>query len=236
MHRNITNIIRAIIDEWIPPKIRDSKWFMYPFFWYWYRSDREAIRAYMSFKDRVWSMSSEEYVYFYTTFRQKSRAAARETDLSDACVEFMLKAIDSTAQTVLDVGCGKGYWLRRLRAHGNYHLYGCDVVPHLDIGEGIVYYQAHIEALPFADKAFDVVTCHHTIEHIPRLDAALSELKRVCKKQLMIVTPCQRYYRYTLDEHVHFFPLKSELVYRIGIERHMCTNILGDWVYIGLLE
>ena len=49
-----------------------------------------------------------------------------------------------------------------------------------------------------------MVTCHHTIEHIPNLAPAIAELKRISRKQVMIVTPRQRYYYYTLDEHVNF--------------------------------
>lgn len=236
MHRNLTNIIRTIMDEWIPPTIRDSKWFMYPFFWYWYNGDKETIRAYMDFKTRVWSMTPEEYAHFYTVLRKKSRAASRPTDLNDACIEFMLKTLDPTARTVLDVGCGNGFWLRKVQTLGKYELHACDVMPHVDLGEGITYHQGNIEALPFPDKSFDVVTCHHTIEHIPHLTVALNELKRICRKQLMIVTPRQRYYYYTLDEHINFFQMKGELIYRIGLERYVCLNMDGDWMYVGLPE
>ncbi len=222
------------MDEWIPPKIRDSKWFMYPFFWYWYNGDNETIRAYMDFKSRVWSMSADEYAHFYTVLRKKSRAALRPTDLNDACIDFMLKTLEPTAHTVLDVGCGNGFWLRKVQTLGKYELHACDVMPHVDLGKGITYHQGNIEALPFPDKSFDVVTCHHTIEHIPHLDAALKELKRICRKQLMIVTPRQRYFYYTLDEHINFFPLKDELVYRIGLPQHVCLNMDGDWMYVGL--
>ena len=236
MHRNITNAIRSIMDEWLPPKIRDSKWFMYPFFWYWYNGDKATIHAYMDFKTRVWTMTESEYAHFYTVLRKKSRAASRPTDLNDACIDFMLKNIDPTAKTVIDIGCGNGHFLRQVGKLGKYDLHACDVMQHVDLGANITYHQGNIESLPFADKSFDVVTCHHTIEHIPNLAPAIAELKRVARKQVMIVTPRQRYYYYTLDEHVNFFPMQGELEHLIGMKQHQCLNLGGDWMYIGTVE
>jgi SAM-dependent methyltransferase len=236
MHRNITNVIRAVMDDWIPPKIRDSRWFMYPFFWYWYNGDKEAISAYMDFKSRVWSMSKEEYERFYTVLRQKSRAAARPTDLNDACVEYMLRNIDPDTRSVLDVGCGNGFFLRQLQTLGKYELHACDVLPGIDLGSDITYHQGNIENLPFADASFDVVTCHHTIEHIPDLPKAVAELKRVCRKQIMVVTPRQRYYYYTLDEHINFFPTPESVERLFQLPRQRCLNLGGDWMYVGYPE
>lgn len=46
----------------------------------------------------------------------------------------------------------------------------------------------------------------HVLEHVPDMDAAVSELLRVTKKRLLIVLPRQREYRYTADLHIRFFP------------------------------
>lgn len=62
--------------------------------------------------------------------------------------------------------------------------------------------------MPFADKSFDVVTCSHVVEHLPKLEQCMEELVRIARKQVFIVTPCQRYYYFTLDEHVNFFNSK----------------------------
>jgi ubiquinone/menaquinone biosynthesis C-methylase UbiE len=98
------------------------------------------------------------------------------------------------------------------------------------------YVSGNIECLPFTDKEFDVVTCHHTLEHIINIDKAISELKRIAKKRIIIVIPCQRYYYYTLDEHLHFFPHKELLIQKMGMGKFICKKIFGDWVYIGNID
>jgi SAM-dependent methyltransferase len=231
------------MDEWLPPVIRDSKWFMYPFFYFWYNGDKETIEAYMNFKSRVYTWTQAEYEDFYINKRPKSRAASRQTDLNTECVDYMLQHIHPQARTILDVGCGNGHFLHTLRAFdtkGNYELHACDVMHTKDLGERIHYHQGNIEALPFDDKAFDVVTCHHTIEHIPNPYKAVQELKRVARRQVMLVTPRQRYYYYTLDEHVNFFPVQGMLEHLMNtgkpFVRHKCLHLKGDWMYVGIFE
>jgi SAM-dependent methyltransferase len=235
MNRNVTNAIRTVLDEWIPPVIRDSAWFMYPFFWYWYNGDKATIEAYMNFKSRVYGMTTAEYEDFYVNKRPKSRAASRPTDLNRECIDYMLSHFHPDATTLIDIGCGNGFFLHEVaRLKGTqYALHGCDVMQHKDLGAQIAYHQGNIEALPFADKSFDIVTCHHTIEHIPNPHRAVAELKRVARKQIMLVTPCQRYYYYTLDEHVNFFPVQGMLEHLMDMPNHECLNLKGDWMYVG---
>ena len=64
-------------------------------------------------------------------------------------------------------------------------------------------------------------------------EKAISEIKRVAKRQVVIVVPKQRYFYYTLDQHVNFFPLKEKLQHLIGMDRSSCHKIWGDWVYLG---
>jgi SAM-dependent methyltransferase len=237
MNRNITNAIRTVLDEWIPPVLRDSRWFMYPFFYYWYNGDKATIEAYMNFKSRVYAMTTAEYEDFYVNKRPKSRAAGRPTDLNRECIEYMLSHVHPEARTMIDIGCGNGFFLKEVQKLGKYELHGCDVMESKSLGAGISYHQGNIESLPFADKSFDVVTCHHTIEHIPNPYRAVAELKRVARKQVMVVTPCQRYYYYTLDEHVNFFPVQGMLEHLMNTgvppAQHECLNLKGDWMYIG---
>ena len=97
--------------------------------------------------------------------------------------------------------------------------------------DGYHYVQGNIASLPFADRSFDIVTCNHTLEHLRDLDQAISELKRVAKKQIIIVTPRQRYFYYTMDLHLHFFPLREDLVRTMNMENYSCENCGGDWCF-----
>lgn len=227
MNRGFTNIIRKVMDEYIPPIIRDSRWFMYPFFCYWFKG--KNIPLYMDFKKTGWSLSEEEFAACYANL--DCRATDRPTDLNKKSIEIMLQKLNTESNTLLDAGCGRGHWLNLLKEKTNLQLTGCDVFDNAEFS-GITYIKSSIEKLPFADKSFDIVTCHHTIEHIREIDKAIAELKRIARKQLIIVTPKQRYYYYTLDLHLHFFPKKEYLLQAVGIKDAECINCNGDWCYI----
>ncbi|MBI3511123.1 MAG: class I SAM-dependent methyltransferase [Bacteroidetes bacterium] len=230
MNRNITNVIRYFMDEWIPPVIRDSRWFMYPFFYFAYRG--RNIREVMNFKSRVHSFTPEDYDRFYNNLNTISRN--RVTDLNRQSVAFILKNIDPSAQTLIDVGSGNGFLLKQIRAkYPQLQLTGFDIKDTDKNGDVYQYVKGNIEKMPFADKSFDVVTCCHTVEHLIELEQCMKELVRIARKQVFIVTPKQRYYYYTLDEHVNFFPFKEKLTSAIPLKNYSCENVKGDWVYLG---
>lgn len=227
MKREITNSIRYIMDNWLPPVIRDSRFFMYPAFHFWFKGT--MVDEMMDFKKNVLYMTDEEYFGIYE--RAKSRAKSRPTDLNDASIDFSIEQMDKSAETLLDVGCGRCYYLDILAKRTPYKLTGCDMMDNI---EGIQhnYISGKIEHIPVPDKSFDIVTCTHTIEHIMDLRKAVSELKRVAKKQLIIVTPRQKYNYYTLDLHVNFYPIKELLLRDLEVKNATCENIGGDWVCI----
>ena len=216
------------MDECLPPVIRDSRWLMYPFFYFWFKG--KNLKLYMDFKSLVYDMTSEEYADVYKTL--DSRATDRPTDMNEPTIRSMLKKIDPTATSLLDVGCGRGYWLARVFESKGLKLTGCDMYDHVDL-ENAHYVQGTIDKLPFPDMSFDVVTATCILEHIINVENAVKELKRVARKQVIIVVPCQRYYYYTLDMHVHFFPNKSNVEALMQMPAYSCEKIWGDWLYVG---
>ncbi|MDR1758272.1 MAG: class I SAM-dependent methyltransferase [Bacteroidales bacterium] len=92
----------------------------------------------------------------------------------------------------------------------------------------------NIENMPFEDNAFDVVICNHTLEHVLNIQKAVSELKRITRTKLIVTVPKQRYYHYTLDEHINFFPEVSYLLKALEItdDKAGYKNIGGDWTVI----
>lgn len=229
MNRHVTNMIRKIMDEGFPAFIRDSRWFMYPFFWYWFKG--KNLSLYMDFKKIAWGLTEEEFNRVYREL--DCRATDRPTDLNQKSINRMLAKLDPAAGSLLDVGCGRGQWLSIVEKNRkNIQLTGCDVFEEAMHSQPFTYIKGSIYQLPFADQSFDIVTCHHTIEHLPDIEKAVAELKRVCRKQLIIVTPRQRYYYYTLDLHLHFFPEKEYLQQVTGLTESDCVDCDGDWCLI----
>ncbi len=229
MNRRLTNAIRFVMDELIPPFIRDSKVFMYPFYLFAYRG--KNIKEVMQFKTKVYTYSPEEYTDFYNGLNTISRN--RATDLNQACIDFILDKIDPTAKSLVDIGCGGGYLLNKIhKRHPSIALTGFDL-KEPEKHEVFDFVHGNVERLPFEDHSIDVVVCCHTVEHLIKLDLCISELIRITRKQLFIVTPCQRYFYYTLDEHVNFFPQKESLTSKIPLTEFTCEKLQGDWAYLG---
>lgn len=229
MNRKITNTIRFILDELIPPIIRDSYWFMYPFFYIVYKG--KGIKRKMNFKSIAYTLSEEEYHDFYKEIDAIS--GKRDTDLLESHIAYILKAIPAGTGSIIDVGCGKGYLLDRIRkVHPQATLSGLDLENRLRYG-GIGFFPGSVTRLPFADNHFDTVICTHTIEHIIPVQRAIDELIRITKRQLIVVTPCQRYFYYTLDGHMHFFYKAEELLRYFGLKKYSCVKLGMDWIYTG---
>lgn len=217
------------MDDYLPGFIRNNKFFLYPLFHYWYKG--KSVSYYMNFKSIAKNISEKEFADAYRNL--DCIANDRETDLNSGCISYMLDNLDKDAKTVLDVGCGRGYWLNLVSGKTNLVITGCDLYDSVNLKRG-TYVRGNIENLPFEDNAFDIVTSHHTIEHVLNPEKAIIELKRITNKQLIIVTPCQKYFKYTFDLHLNFFPDEESLVSLINMENYSCKKISGDWVYIGI--
>jgi SAM-dependent methyltransferase len=228
MKRELTTRIRYLLDECVPPVIRDSRWFMWPFYVLAYGS--LSVRHFMEFKSRAYSMTDEEYREFYASLGN-SISRRRETDLNEASVNFILDMLPTEGKAaVLDVGAGNGYLLSRLsQARQWQRIAGVDVVARPNSALRFESHTGQLPALPFADKEFDVVTCTHVIEHLLDVEASVKELLRVTKQRLLVVVPRQRYFYYTLDEHLNFYPQIEPLLRLFRPHAVTCTTQQGDW-------
>ena len=79
----------------------------------------------------------------------------------------------------------------------------------------MTFVETPAEKLPFADGAFDTVVSTHMLEHVRDLHRVLAELRRVTKRRLIIVVPCERPHLYTPSLHIHFFPYRYMQARRI---------------------
>jgi SAM-dependent methyltransferase len=200
MRRETTNAIRTVLEEVLPPFVRDSAAMRWLFRRHWGPLVDDIER----FRERIPFVTADEYRSVY----ERLPRVQDETDNSAACIARITTEIRGT--TVLDVGCGTGFLLDHLkRARPELALTGVDFI----IEDGtrrrhpdIRFEQAAIEKLPFADGAFDTVICTHVLEHILDFHGALAELRRVARDTLILVVPQEREYRFTFNPHLHFFP------------------------------
>lgn len=227
MKRETVNAIRTVLEEAIPPFIRDSSAMRWLFRRHWGTLVDDIER----FRERIPFVTPEEYRAIY----QRMPRVQDETDNSEACIQRIVEEV--VGETVLDVGCGTGYLLDRLkRQRPDLQLTGTDFI----IEQGtrtrhpdIRFVEGHIERLPFDDDAFDTVICTHVLEHILEFRVALAELRRVAAKRLIIVVPQEREYRFTFNPHLHFFPYPhSFLRYLTPIpEQHVIESVGRDIFY-----
>lgn len=85
---------------------------------------------------------------------------------------------------LLEVGCGLGGFLRDAQKRGwcVVGLEGSGWAARFTARErGIPVALSLADALPFPDRRFDVVVCHHVLEHLPDPLGALRECRRVCQ-------------------------------------------------------
>lgn len=119
---------------------------------------------------------------------------------------------------VLEIGCGQGHLTKALAAQG-VDIVGVDANPQAPrvAGTDRVFCMS-AESLDFDDQSFDVVVAVHAIEHIPRLEEALSEVARVLKPGGRAVfvypaEPIQGLYAVPTSIVLHGTPLKAREVH-----------------------
>jgi ubiquinone/menaquinone biosynthesis C-methylase UbiE len=207
----------------LPPLLRDSRWFMAPFF---YLVFGDKAKVFLDFKQDVANVSDDEINQYYETLADKF--IKRETDLNKECLSFIKQNV--VGKDVLDVACGGGFLAESLANQG-FDVVGADIIIPDQKSANPRYEKAVITGLQFSDKQFDTVVCTHTLEHIRDVKTALKEVERVCKKRLIIVVPCQREYAFTFDLHLHFFPYEYKLRELVG-PMGVIHKLGGDFLYI----
>ena len=227
MRRETSNRIRFIIEDLLPPLVKDGRLFGLVARAAFGPSVDDAKR----FRNQAPFLTEEQYEQYYRDWR----GPHGETDNSQACIDRITQ--DVVGDSVCDVGCGTGYLLRHLRdslPRKPARLTGAEmlVVERSD-NQGLDLHASRAERLPFADKAFDTVICTHVIEHLLNYREAIAELRRIAAQRLIIVVPMERESLYGFNLHVNFFPYPhSFLRAMIPVPRnHVCLAIGRDIYY-----
>jgi ubiquinone/menaquinone biosynthesis C-methylase UbiE len=194
--------------------------------WYVFR---HQWREFADFKPTGFELSGAEFSDVYSrTARWQSLQGL--TDLNDESVDAILANV--VGDSVIDVGCGRGYLARRLTSVAS-AVTGCDIVLADDLTDtSVTWTQGSVENLPFEDRQFDTVVCTHTLEHVQSIHLAISELRRIAKKRLIVVVPKERPYRYVFNLYLHFFPYRWNLYSIFGVVPGARLDDLGDWFYV----
>lgn len=225
LSRNFTNVFNWILDNLIPPFFRDSRIIMTPFFLLLFG---EKYRRFMNFKENVLNLNSKEIVDYYKEL--SSYHITRKTDLNKKSVNYILNNIKG--ESVLDISCGSGFLAREIVEKHKKDVVGIDFIISDKIKDSSnpKFIEASIEKIPFPDNHFDTVISTHTLEHVVDIKLAISELRRVCKKKIIIVLPRQRNYKFTFDLHFHFFPYKYSVLSLFN-NKGTCFCLQNDWIY-----
>ena len=93
-------------------------------------------------------------------------------------------------ESLLDAGCGEGEMLRRVKLPAATRRVLADRNP-----ESGAQLLASVDALPFASRSFDVVTCLEVLEHLADPASAARELGRVARKAVVLSVPYEPYFR-----------------------------------------
>ena len=92
---------------------------------------------------------------------------------------------EAAGRRLLDVGCGTGHHLARMRARG-FEVDGVDGSTEMlararQLNPGVELRQAEVDALPYPDASFDVVICIEVFRYLPDERACAREMARVLK-------------------------------------------------------
>ena len=171
MRREQSNQIRFMMEELLPPIVRDTALFKFVASLAW----GKHISRLAEFRKSAPFVCAEEYNELY---RNHPRVH-EDTDNSRACLERI--AADALGSSVCDVGCGTGAVLRHIRSHSHaplVRMVGVDCEPE---GRSVKYrfVIGWVEDLP-SRCSFDTVICTQCSAYL-NYRRAIEELRRLTR-------------------------------------------------------
>ena len=164
---------------------------------------------------------------FYEGYWDHDKAAPEKDPTTkyraDLLLSTLRKQMFGGTISVLDAGCGHGYFTNLLREEG-YHTIGIDISDKAiekarGLYPGIDFKVCSLEnRLPFEDETFDVIWSTEVIEHIFDVYTYLQEVNRALKPNgfFIITTP-------------YHGLIKNLAIVLFGFDKHFC-NIEGGHI------
>jgi len=90
----------------------------------------------------------------------------------------------SSGQRVLDFGAGRGDFLKVVGKDLGVEIIGIDIIDYSDDGVEVLMFDG--QSIPLPDKSVDVGMVAFVLHHMDDQAAALRELKRVCRKRIVV--------------------------------------------------
>jgi ubiquinone/menaquinone biosynthesis C-methylase UbiE len=119
----------------------------------------------------------------------------------------------NSAKSVLEVGCGKSVYLQMVNQENSIAV-GVDISKSLlKLNENSERVLGDGENLSFAPKSFDYVFCVGSIHHMPNKNAAITEIAKVCKKNLFIIEP------HSMSSNWFYWAARQTVLHIFGYER-----------------
>lgn len=140
----------------------------------------------------------------------------------------------TTAQRVLEVGCGSGAVTAGLHPATEAHIYGLDInLEYLKLARRVGlptrYCGGNATRLPFADGSFDLCLCHFLLLWLPDPLAALVEMRRVTRRGGFVAALAEPDYGGRIDYPPELEPLgalQAQSLQAQGADAH-CGRRLG---------
>ncbi len=227
MKREHTNIIRLILEDCIPPAVRDLSLLNRLFSWL----SGIDLKKCRQLRESIPTLTPEQLNDFYKDFPR----IQDQTDNSQQCIKQIIDNV--TGRTVCDIGCGTGHLLSCVsKLDAIETLVGVDFSEHPEwkSQEKIEFLKHDIFNLPFEGGRFDTVISTHTLEHVLDIPAAIQELRRICSQRLIIVVPRERESIWSFNPHFHYFPYEhSFLKFLLPLPKQWQIKRIGrDYLYI----
>ncbi|MBU4242347.1 MAG: class I SAM-dependent methyltransferase [Nanoarchaeota archaeon] len=123
-------------------------------------------------------------------------------------MRYVKRLLDSKSKTLLDIGCQDLFLYHQINK--KYQITLADIEP-----KNKLIKKEDVLNLSFKDKSFDIVLCQEVLEHVSNPVQAISELKRVATKQLIITLPYEPFFtlfRFLFWDKLHLWAITPKLL------------------------